>query len=101
MSVQVERILEDEETVGVALVVAGKVVDEGFFGGEPEDNCECRDYAWVIPMLERAIKEERDHCAKICADRAARLHATADQYPAGTAACFAAEAAECERLIRG
>ena len=49
--------------------------------------------------LERAA--ERARCAQVCADRAARLRATADKYPAGTAACFAEEALECERQIRG
>ena len=50
--------------------------------------------AWMVDKV-------RARCAQICADRAAMLESTADQYPAGTAACFAEEARECERLIRG
>ncbi len=57
----------------------------------------CRQLA---PIVERIRAEERERCGKICADRAARLSATAEQYPTGTAACFEAEARECERRIR-
>lgn len=51
--------------------------------------------------IAKVREEERARCAQICADRAAMLESTADQYPAGTAVCFAAEARECERRIRG
>ena len=44
---------------------------------------------------------ERARCVKIFADLATMLESAADQYPAGTAVCFAAEARECERRIRG
>ena len=107
MSVRIERIYgdnvydDDGITTAVALMVDDEQVQIGRFGGEPEDNVECRDYAWVIPMLQKSIEAERLRCAQICADRAAMLEATADQYPAGTAVCFAAEARECERRIRG
>ena len=36
---------------GLRLVVDGQVIDSGEFGGEPEDNCESRDYSWVKSML--------------------------------------------------
>lgn len=36
---------------GLRLVVDGEVVATGDFGGEPEDNTECRDYKWVKDML--------------------------------------------------
>lgn len=36
---------------GLRLVIDGEVVDTGDFGGEPEDNCEYRDYKWVKLML--------------------------------------------------
>lgn len=36
---------------GIRLVIDGEVVDTGQFGGEPEDNIECRDYKWVKAML--------------------------------------------------
>ena len=107
MSVRIERIYgdnvydDDGITTAVALIVDDEQVQIGRFGGEPEDNVECRDYAWVIPMLQKSIEAERERCAKICESRAAMLQATADKYPAGTAACFAAEALECERQIRG
>lgn len=29
----------------------GKFLGSGGFGGEPEDNMRCRDYAWVEPLL--------------------------------------------------
>ena len=53
------------------------------------------------PIFAEAMREARERCAQICKARAAMLQATADKYPAGTAACFAAEALECERQIRG
>ena len=60
----------------------------------------CDDWK-MHPLVQLGIDSERLRCAKICADRAATLEATAEQYPAGTAVCFAAEARECERRIRG
>ena len=45
------------------------------------------------------VQLERERCAKICLDRAEQLAATAEQYPSGTAACFAEEARECARRI--
>jgi len=34
------RVYVDDELVG-----------QGSYGGEPEDNCLCRDYAWVPSLL--------------------------------------------------
>ena len=68
---------------------------------EYERECAREDEHWLDEQIEAAIEAERLRCAQICADRAAMLESTADQYPAGTAVCFAAEARECERLIRG
>ena len=65
----------------------------------PESNT-CDNWG-AHPLVQLGIDIERTRCARICADRAERLAATAEQYPAGTAVCFAAEARECERLIRG
>jgi len=68
MSVEALRVFEDETTVGVQLVVDGVAIDIGEFGGEPEDNCESRDYSWVVPMLESAIAAattaERTRCVQ-------------------------------------
>lgn len=52
--------------------------------------------AGVGEVVRLELERERERCARICADRAERLAATAEQYPAGTAACFAAEAREGE-----
>lgn len=41
---------------GVRVLVDGKVVATGQYGGEPEDNRECRDYSWVKESL-RALAE--------------------------------------------
>ena len=35
------------ELVGLRVIVDGKLVASGEYGGEPEDAIECRDYAWV------------------------------------------------------
>jgi len=42
---------------GIRLVVDGEIVDSGEFGGEPEDNLECRDYKWVKDMLSKLAGE--------------------------------------------
>ena len=57
-------------------------------------NAQHSDHAFDIcaPIFEEAMREERARCARICESRAAMLQATADKYPAGTAACFAEEA---------
>jgi len=36
---------------GLRVVVDGECIATGIFGGEPEDNAECRDYSWVKQML--------------------------------------------------
>ena len=102
--VVVERVLDGETTVGAQLVVDGEVAASGDFGGEPEDNCESRDYNWVVPMIESAIKAaiaaEREHCWKICDARrraALRQGSTDAAYMNGKVDM----AAECVRLIRG
>lgn len=36
---------------GLRLIVDGEIIGTGEYGGEPEDNCEYRDYKWVKTML--------------------------------------------------
>ena len=46
---------------GVRVIVDGRLVTTGEYGGEPEDNCEGRDYAWVkdaLADLARALGAE-------------------------------------------
>lgn len=33
------------------LFVDGELIAEGYYGGEPEDNCRIRDYLWVEKAL--------------------------------------------------
>lgn len=40
-------------TKRISVRVDGAIVGGGHFGGEPEDNYEFRDYAWVIPLIRR------------------------------------------------
>lgn len=42
---------------GIRLVIDGEIVDTGQFGGEPEDNIECRDYKWVKAMLAKLAEQ--------------------------------------------
>lgn len=49
---------------------------------QPESNT-CYDWK-VHPLVQLGIDSENARCAKVCADRAAMLESTADQYPAGT-----------------
>ncbi|HET9893176.1 MAG TPA: hypothetical protein VFQ42_22050 [Mycobacterium sp.] len=53
MKVVVQLVREDTDPMraGLRLIIDGAVVDTGEFGGEPEDNGECRDYKWVKEML--------------------------------------------------
>lgn len=46
----------DLSHTGLRLIVDGEVIDTGDFGGEPEDNIECRDYKWVKTMLVALAK---------------------------------------------
>jgi hypothetical protein len=41
---------------GVRVEVDGQLVTTGDYGGEPEDNCECRTYAWVKEALSDLAK---------------------------------------------
>jgi len=43
---------EPSEIRNVNIFIDGKMVGSGSFGGEPEDNSEGRDYAWVIPTIK-------------------------------------------------
>lgn len=36
---------------GIRVIVDGEVIGTGEYGGEPEDNCEYRDYKWVKVLL--------------------------------------------------
>lgn len=36
---------------GIRVIVDGEVIGTGDYGGEPEDNCEYRDYKWVKELL--------------------------------------------------
>lgn len=39
----------------VYVTVDGTCIGGGGFGGAPEDNCESRDYSWVMPLVERLV----------------------------------------------
>jgi hypothetical protein len=53
-TVRIESQKDADGTVqAVVVMVDGKHLALGSFGGEPEDNCESRDYDWVRPMLRQ------------------------------------------------
>jgi hypothetical protein len=55
--VTIERMGGDSyEPVHITVKVDGVEVGNGGIGGEPEDNCEARDYRWVRPMIEKLAK---------------------------------------------
>ena len=60
----------------------------------------CQNYE-SMPDWEDAVEAMKERCAAICDAHAAQLQSTADKYPAGTAACFAEEARELGRRMRG
>lgn len=39
------------DLTGIRVIVDGEVIGTGDYGGEPEDNCEYRDYKWVKELL--------------------------------------------------
>lgn len=50
---------EDDDWNNFAVVhrVDGETkVEVGWIGGEPEDNCYYRDYAWIVPALNEAYE---------------------------------------------
>lgn len=46
----------DSGRSAITVKVDGETVGGGSFGGEPEDNMELRDYAWVRPLIESLAK---------------------------------------------
>ena len=48
--------LDDGRAASIAVYDGDVLLSEGTIGGEPEDNNIGRAYAWVVPMLERAIE---------------------------------------------
>ena len=59
-NIEIIRILDPENSNivdGVEVYLDGERIGFGDFGGEPEDNCECRDYRWVIPLV-KSISEK-------------------------------------------
>lgn len=51
--VLIEIEQHDDGRAELRLFVDGESIDTGTFGGEPEDNVEYRDYAWVKTMLAK------------------------------------------------
>lgn len=51
--IEIEQFDDDRGRAELRLLVDGELLDTGVFGGEPEDNTEYRDYAWVKVMLEK------------------------------------------------
>lgn len=47
----------DRGRTGIRVIVDGEVIGTGDYGGEPEDNCEYRDYAWVKELLVDLAKK--------------------------------------------
>lgn len=45
-----------EEHRSIEVLVDGAPVGSGWYGGEPEDNMECRTYSWVEPLIGRLAK---------------------------------------------
>jgi hypothetical protein len=45
------------EPVSVEVLLDGKPIAEGGMGGEPEDNCEARDWAWVLPCISKLARK--------------------------------------------
>lgn len=43
----------DRDRTNVRVFVGGDLLCEGTIGGEPEDNIECRDYAWIKVVLTK------------------------------------------------
>jgi hypothetical protein len=48
---------DHEPLVSVEVYVDDELLGSGYFGGEPEDNAECRDYAWVRPLLAELARQ--------------------------------------------
>lgn len=63
MNVQIIRIKQTNggagigTTCGVEVIVDGRKIGGGWFGGEPEDNYEFRRYRWVVPLLKKLALE--------------------------------------------
>jgi hypothetical protein len=61
--VTIKRVFEDpigtdfNRVIGCSVWLNGEFIGCGSFGGEPEDNLESRDYAWVLPLITDLVKE--------------------------------------------
>ena len=60
MKVRVESITSiigkwGEFSESTKVYVDGKLIGEGDYGGEPEDNMRCRNYAWVENLLCKLV----------------------------------------------
>jgi hypothetical protein len=51
--IQIEQLDDDRGSADLRLLVDGDMIATGTIGGEPEDNTEYRDYAWVKVMLSK------------------------------------------------
>lgn len=47
----------DYEYETIKVYVDDKLIGEGVYGGEPEDNSRSRDYGWVETIIENLAKE--------------------------------------------
>jgi len=55
-NVRIEIIRGGDQT-GLRVIVDNEIVTTGEYGGEPEDNCEYRDYAWVKESLAELARK--------------------------------------------
>lgn len=46
-----------DERTELVVYKDGAEIARGSYGGEPEDNCVGRDYAWVRPVIAQIIRE--------------------------------------------
>lgn len=64
-SIEIQHVKEywsqwaDEGIDTVRVLVDGKEIGRGTYGGEPEDNTRSRQYSWVEPLLGK-LSEELD-----------------------------------------
>lgn len=50
------EIVRSPDNTGLRLIVNDKLISTGEYGGEPEDNCEYRDYSWVKEVIADCAK---------------------------------------------
>ena len=53
VTIEVQEVLDEPLDCNIQIYLNGTLLEQGYVGGEPEDNCLYRTYDWIIPAFQK------------------------------------------------